>query len=1020
MSERAESAGAPRAVTSRRTFLKVLGAASATTAVAACSSNTGEELIPYLVNPDETVPGVSNYYASTCRECAAGCGLLLEVRDGRTFKVEGNPEHPVNRGALCSRGQASVQGLYNPDRYRQPMLRKDGRLSPISWTQATNLLTQQLASVQSSGKAAGAVFINQHETGSFPGLLDAWLAGYGMPPHLSYAALSDGPVIAANKQSYGVAWPTLDFTAAKLVVSFGADFLETWGASVPQQLSFADARAKGADAPRVIYIGPRRSLTGMNADQWIPCKPGSELAIANALAGTGTIGQAAESADVPGATLQALATALAGTPSLLLAGGSMELALAVNALNQKFGNVGRSVLTTQPIESFEGMTTDAELTDAIERMRAGQVSVLFVRGANPVFTFPKSAKVADAMAKVPFKVSFSSYPDETTELCDLVLPDHHAIESWGDAQPIPGVISLQQPGMDPVYDTRATADVLLELSKANPKVAGAHPAANYREYLISRYPGGTTAFTAALIKGIGNGTLAGQRPHRAAVPSTTRSAANIGGTSGDFFLVVYPSPLLEDGSGANKPWLQEIPDPVTKTCWQTVIEVGTSAAARLGIDPGDVLRVETAAGSVTAPAFVYPGLRGDTIAIAFGRGHTAYGRYAQNVGVNPGDVLPVAFDPRSGAQAFTATKARVTKTGDFVPLVSTEGSARQHGRGVAQAVDARDLNRTGPAEVPVSPMHGSEQSEEHMPGDASHEFLPGLRAPVAQDAQGDLPSDDNLKGMYDPKHWSGMAKRRWAMTIDLARCTGCSACVTACYAENNIPTVGARHQSSATAGLEGQPGANILRGREMGWIRLERFYEGGETLDETFETRFVPMLCQHCGNAPCEPVCPVYATYHSPDGLNVQVYNRCVGTRYCSNNCPYKVRYFNWFGYGEPARPQYAWPERMNWQLNPDVTVRGKGVMEKCTMCVQRIREAEHRAKLEGRALVADEFTTSCAQACPSNAITFGDAADSAWSVTKLIADRRGYHVFEELNTFTAVVYLKKINHSAAPAPAER
>jgi Fe-S-cluster-containing dehydrogenase component/formylmethanofuran dehydrogenase subunit B len=1019
MSENATPTSEPKAGTSRRTFLKVLGAASATTAVAACSSNTGEELIPYLVHPDETVAGVSNYYASTCRECAAGCGLLLEVRDGRTFKVEGNPDHPVNRGALCSRGQASVQGLYNPDRYRQPMLRKDGRLTPITWTQATALLTQQLASVQGAGKAGGAVFINQHETGSFPGFLDTWLEGYGMPPHLSYAALADGGVIAANKQSFGVAWPWLDFTAAKIVVSFGADFLETWGASVPQQLSFADARAKGADAPRVIYVGPRRSLTGMNADQWIACKPGSELAIANALGGTGSIEQAAQSADVPAATLQALATALAGAPSLLLAGGSTELALAVNALNQKFGNVGRSVLPTQPIESFEGMTTDAELTDAIERMRAGQVSVLFVRGANPVFTSPKSAKVADAISKVPFKVSFSSYPDETTELCDLVLPDHHAIESWGDAQPMPGVISLQQPGMDPVYDTRATADVLLALSKTNPKLAAAHPAANYREHLISRYPGGTTAFTAALIKGIGNGTVAGQRPRRGAV-ATTRSAANIASTSGDFFLVVYPSPLLEDGSGANKPWLQEIPDPVTKVCWQTVIEVGTSAAARLAIDPGDVLRVETAAGAITAPAFVYPGLRGDTIAVAFGRGHTAYGRYAQNVGVNPGDLLPLAFDARSGAQAWTSTKAKVTKTGDFVPLVSAEGSARQHGRGVAQAVDVGDLNRTEPAEVPVSPAKGSEESEEHMPGDASHEFLPGLRAPVAQDAQGDLPSDDNLKGMYDPKHWSGMAKRRWAMTIDLARCTGCSACVTACYAENNIPTVGARHQSSATAGLEGLPGANILRGREMAWIRLERFYEGGETLDESFETRFVPMLCQQCGNAPCEPVCPVYATYHSPDGLNVQVYNRCVGTRYCSNNCPYKVRYFNWFGYGEPARPQYAWPERMNWQLNPDVTVRGKGVMEKCTMCVQRIRESEHRAKLEGRALVADEFTTSCAQACPSNAITFGDAADPAWSVTKMIADRRGYHVFEELNTFTAVVYLKKINHPAPSAPAER
>jgi len=699
----------------------------------------------------------------------------------------------------------------------------------------------------------------------------------------------------------------------------------------------------------------------------------------------------------------------------VLAGGGAELALAVNALNQKLGNVGRSVLPARPIESFEGMASDAELTDAVERMRAGQVPVLFVRGANPVFTSPKAARVAEAIAKVPLKVSFSSYPDETTELCDLVLPDHHAIESWGDAQPLPGVISLQQPGMDPVYDTRATADVLLALAKTNPKLAATHTAPNYREWLISRYPGGTTAFTSALIKGIGNGTIGAERPRRAVAP-TTRSAANVDGTSGDFYLVVYPSPLLEDGSGANKPWLQEIPDPVTKICWQSWIEVSTVAAERLSIDSGDILKLETGSGTITAPAFVYPGLRADTIAVAFGRGHTAYGRYAKDVGVNPGDVLPVAFDARSGAMAWTSTKAKITKTGDFTPLVSTEGSARQHGRGVARAVDVRDLGLTP---LPRDTVAAGREPEE-MPGDASHEFLPGLRAPVAQDAQGNLPSDDNLKGMYDPKHWSGMANRRWAMTIDLARCTGCSACVTACYAENNIATVGARHQSTATAGLEGQPGANILRGREMAWLRLERFYEGGETPGSEFEARFVPMLCQQCGNAPCEPVCPVYATYHSPDGLNVQVYNRCVGTRYCSNNCPYKVRYFNWFGYGEPKRPQYAWPEQMSWQLNPDVTVRGKGVMEKCTFCVQRIREAEHRAKMEGRAVQADEFTTSCAQACPSNAITFGDAADPEWSVTKMIEDKRAYHVFEELNTFTAVVYLKKVNHSAQPAPAGR
>jgi molybdopterin-containing oxidoreductase family iron-sulfur binding subunit len=638
-------------------------------------------------------------------------------------------------------------------------------------------------------------------------------------------------------------------------------------------------------------------------------------------------------------------------------------------------------------------------------MNAGQVPLVFVRGANPLFTMPAAEKAAAAFAKAAYKISFSSYRDETSEACDLVLPDHHAIESWGDAQTMPGVLTLQQPGMDPVYDTRQTADVLIAVARANAKLAAQYPQTNYRSWLIAHYPGGVNAFTAALVKGVGAGNAPARGARRAAQLHTTPPQASIEGTQGDFYFDVYPSPLLGDGSGANKPWLQELPDPVTKTLWQTVLEINPVTAKRLGIDPGDVISVESAQGTITAPAYLYMGMRPDTVAMAFGRGHTSYGRFAANIGVNPADVNPYTFDLRSGAMAWMATKVKIAKTGKFTPLVTTEGSARQHGRGIARALTVEELR-----EKP--------EVEAHMPGDASHEFLPGLRAPVAQDAQGDLPSDKNQRQMYAPDNWTGMAKRRWAMTIDLARCTGCSACVTACYSENNIATVGAPYQHSATAGLEGVAGGNILRGREMNWIRLERYWEGGED-GGAFEARFVPMLCQQCGNAPCEPVCPVYATYHSPDGLNVQVYNRCVGTRYCSNNCPYKVRYFNWFGYGEKDRPQYAWPDRMNWLLNPDVTVRGKGVMEKCTFCVQRIREAEHRAGMEGRALAAEEFTTACAQACPSRAIVFGDAADPSWSVAKLAQDRRAYHVFEELNTFTAVVYLSKVEHGAPGAPVK-
>jgi molybdopterin-containing oxidoreductase family iron-sulfur binding subunit len=1047
------SQGTPKAGVKRREFLKVLGASSAAVAAAGCTTDAGK-LIPYLVSPDQTVPGVSTYYATTCRECSAGCGVIAETRDGRVIKLEGNPDHPVNRGALCGRGQSALQGLYNPDRFRSPMVNDGGVWKAISWDDAINRLAAGIAQARGANGAGGAVFINQHETGSFPRFLDAWLAGFGMPPHLSVDFETDAAAIEANRRTHGVAWPGLSFKDAKLIVSLGADFLDGWGATVPHQLAFADARAKLDGAPRFVYVGPRRSLTGLNADEWIACRPGGELAIANALAGKTSIQQAATDSGADAAALQRLANELAtAKPALVLSGVSgenaLDVALAAAAINQAAGGVGLTVNPSQPHTAYDGIAHTDQLLAAVERMRAGQVGVAFVRGANPAYSLPKAANFAAAFVKVPFRVSFSSYPDETTELCNLVIPDLHSLESWGDAEPVRGTISLQQPAMDPVFPTNSktvpvwpgTADVLIQVAKKDAAAAARYPAADYRSWLIAGFPGGAQGLAAALPKGLASGTLAARATPSAPPATAAPRATPIASTQGDFFLVTYPSPVLGDGRGANKPWLQELPDPVTKICWSSWVEIHPETAQRLGIDRGDILEVKTANGTVRAPAFPYLGIHKDAIAIPFGQGHRSsqkiaafdpkshtvgqvqwgYGRYARDLGINALDLLPVGTHA-AGGLIWTATKASISKTGDHETLPSTEGSARQHGRGIAQAINAADLNRAAPAGEEQRP--GGEGGKEALPGDASHAFLPGLRSPVAADAQGDLgaPTAANQgknKGLYDPNDIRGMAKRRWAMTIDLARCTGCSACITACYAENNIPTVGAYWQN-ATIFADAKPGLNIARGREMNWIRLERYFEGNldGKFGQDFETRFVPMLCQHCGNAPCEPVCPVYATYHAPDGLNVQVYNRCVGTRYCSNNCPYKVRYFNWFGYGESDRKQYAFPEPLNWQLNPDVTVRGKGVMEKCSFCVQRIREAENRAALEQREVQPDEFTVACAQGCPSRAITFGDAADPNWTVAQLAHDRRAYHVFEELNTYTAVVYLKKVNHPAAGAAA--
>ncbi len=441
--------------------------------------------------------------------------------------------------------------------------------------------------------------------------------------------------------------------------------------------------------------------------------------------------------------------------------------------------------------------------------------------------------------------------------------------------------------------------------------------------------------------------------------------------NGDFVLAAYPHSLLHDGRGANKPWLLENADPVTKITWHSWAEISPETARKLNVRDGEILKLTTSHGTLELPAYIYLGLHPDVVAIPLGLGHTAYG------GVCPGPRRERPRPARRSARAISCPISRPESrwrrpdaTGSS-PAVA--GVPRQLGRGIAEAMPLAAAQKG----LTLKEAYLEEGHPEHeVNSEREVEALKGW-----SEAQHKATEYGNYTGEHP----------QWGMSIDLSRCTGCQACVTACYAENNIPTVGE---------------SEVLRGREMTWMRIERYWEGGEEPGEPVSARFVPMLCQHCANAPCEPVCPVYAAYHTPDGLNGQVYNRCVGTRYCANNCPYKVRYFNWYKYNE-----MAWPEPLHLQLNPDVTVRARGVMEKCTFCIQRIRGAQNQARLEDRPVLDGEFTTACAQACPSDAIVFGDAHDPKSRVTAAKQDARGYHVLEEINVRPAVTYLAKVVH---------
>lgn len=987
-----------KGVIKRRDFLKIIAVAGGTAAITGgCSSQPVEKIIPYVIPPDNVIPGIPTWYASTCTECPAGCGILVKNREGRAIKIEGNPVSPINSGSVCARGQAMLQGLYNPDRIAEPLRRNpSGRLGAISWDEAEGILAERIKGILARGMGNRVVFLTNNVSGTLGRLISDWLSAIGGGRHIVYEAFAHESLKEANKITFGVdRIPTYNIEKAKFLLSFGADFLETWLSPVEYARKFSQMHSyrKDKGMGKFVHVEPRRSLTGANADEWVAIKPGTEaflaLGIANIVLTEGSgspPGDAARLKSLLKDYIPEMVSSITGVtqetirriakdfiemrPSLAIGGGAAisstnatQTFVAINILNYVSGNIGETVnfgesLTISQSNSFRDMVA------LVDSMSKGEVELLIVYNVNPAFTLPESLNFEGAIKRVPYVVSFSSFMDETTESANLVLPDHTTLEKWGDYIPRDGVYGLIQPVMNSIFNTKSTGDVILSLSKKIEGLKDKFAQPTFYDYLrdswkaIHSQSGSDKDFETFWLEAVQNGGVFKEVPPKPVklsdeVLNTVFAEPRFEG-QGDKYFIAYPSYRYYDGRGANKPWLQELPDAITTAVWDSWVEIHPDTAKKMGVSEGDFLSVESPYGKIETQAYIYRGIRPDTVAIQIGLGHKGYGRYAKDRGVNPIDILPNAIDETSGGFAWLSTRVKVSKTGKSAQLVKTQYTETQHDRGIVQAVTLKEIES------------GIRRSE--LPEEIEREEQSGKI------------------GMYKAHEH---LKHRWGMSIDLSKCVGCGACVTACYAENNIAVVGKDQ---------------VGKRREMSWIRIERYFE--EENQDDSNMRFIPMLCQHCDNAPCEPVCPVYATYHNPEGLNVMVYNRCVGTRYCSNNCVYKVRRFNWFG--------YRWPEPLNWQLNPDVTVRSKGVMEKCTFCVQRIRFGEDRAKDEGRDVRDGEITPACAQACPTKAIVFGDLKDPESEVSRLSKDERGYSVLADLNTHPSITYLKKVKWDKA------
>ncbi|MBC7397563.1 MAG: TAT-variant-translocated molybdopterin oxidoreductase [Bdellovibrionales bacterium] len=990
---------------SRRDFLTIMGASMAMASFA-CARRPVHKIIPYVVQPQELTPGNALYYASTIKGFGAdGYGILVKTREGRPIKLEGNESHPMNKGALSARAQASILSLYDPDRLKAPMKgSKGGSKSATSWADADALVT---AALKEAKKVRILSYPQSSE--STRRIMKEFMGAFADAKWLEVDPLGMDEVADAQLESFGNrVVPHYAFDQANVVVSFGADFLGTWGSVVENAGLWASKRklAQASDTlSKLIVFEAAMTTTGASSDERFAIIPGAEVAaalvVAHELIVVQKKGKFAGNSEVTSALsgnvdewmakagslnqekVKKVAEELweARGKSLVVGHGSLALQAVVNLLNASLENEGKTVDgSALPVPHTASLRSLAILQSEME---AGQVDVLVVNQSNPVYFLPNGEAFANAMKKVNTVISIGDRIDETGNFADVVLSENHYLENWGDAHPKTFVYSLQQPTLAPIHDTRAFEDILISWTRGGVKstgllaqVAGNPKGAfydyvkeNWKQTLHASHGKGQSFldfWELALQKGVIQ-TKAGASRERAFRVGSLKSAKEAASslknlslgktkkgpaTEGSGIAIgLYHSIAMGDGQYANNAWLQEMPDPITTITWDNFLSIGPAYAKELGIEQNDVVLVKGDTSSFEISVNVQPGIAKGVGVIALGYGRTSVGKVGNFVGANS---FKLAKFSGENGMVFGGMLVSVTKTGKKYELAMTQGHHRTEGRPILSEIAYSDYKKN--------------------PGTMG-ETEPEIKM-------------STVPSMWTPPIDYSKEPYKWTMAIDLNSCTGCGACVIACQSENNIPVVGRDR---------------VRQSREMHWIRIDRYYSGDEN---TPTMAFQPMLCQHCDNAPCETVCPVVATSHSPDGLNQMTYSRCVGTRYCQNNCPYKVRRFNFFDHWKDYK------DTLNMVWNPEVTVRSRGIMEKCTFCIQRINEAKGKAKDRKGTVKDDDLRTACQQTCPSSAIIFGNINDQESMVYKYLQNPRTFRALEVLNTRPAVNYLTKVRNA--------